>query len=51
MSHIVEKIQNCVEVSAGAEMKEEFVSDVTKDTCDVVVCSGLCIILYMWKIF
>jgi hypothetical protein len=52
MSHVVEKIQSGVEVTAGAEMKEEFLGDVTKDTCDIVVCSDLRhIILCMWKIF
>jgi hypothetical protein len=50
MSH-VEKIQNSVEVAVGAEMKEEFLGDVTKDTRDIVVCSDLHIILCMWKIF
>ena len=48
MSYVVEKTQNGVEVTVGAEMKEEFLSDITKDTCDV--CSDLLIVLCMWKI-
>ena len=45
----LKKNQNGVEVTVGADMMEEFLCDITKDTCDVV-CSDLCIILCMWKI-
>jgi hypothetical protein len=49
MSYVLEMNQNGVEVTVGAEMTEEFLCDITKDTCDVV-CSHLHIVFYTWKI-
>jgi 2-keto-3-deoxy-6-phosphogluconate aldolase len=41
MAHIVEKGQDCVEVTVTTDIKEECLSDMTKDTSDAVVCSDL----------
>jgi hypothetical protein len=49
MSYVLKKTKNGVEVTVQADMTEEFLCDITKDTCDAV-CSDLCIILCMWKI-
>jgi len=45
MSCVLEKTQNGVEVTVGADMTQESLCDITKDTCDV--CSDLYITMYV----
>lgn len=40
MAHIVERGQDCVEVSVAADIKEEGFSEITKDSGDSMVCSS-----------